>query len=328
MNWKLKAHSMALLSRIPGGKWIYHKMQACLGTNRLPADEGVARAAEIVELIHEAGRSPLDAVFVEIGTGWRPFLPFLLHLVGAKRIISFDINRWLSRAYAFETHLALAHHLDAIALRLGIQPGLVHDRYDRVNRLAHDLPSLLKAFCLEYRCPGDARQTGLPDASIDFVCSSNVLEHIPPNVLREIHHESARILRPGALAVHRFNPGDHFTVIDGSITAVNFLRYSEQQWWWYGGTGLSYHNRLRCLQHRQLLDEAGFSVLIDRVRIDHRALDSIRRNELVIHPDFDQFTPEQLAADYMWVVGIRPDTVGHLAQNASPTAAGSWTPLE
>jgi SAM-dependent methyltransferase len=328
MNWKLKAHAMALLSRFPGGSHIYHKVQACLRSNHLPADEGVARAVEIAELIREAGGTPEDGVYVEIGTGWRPFLPFLLYLAGARRVISFDVNPWLNRAYAFETYRALADHLDTIANRLHLSPNRVRARYHRVASLANDLTSLLSAFGLEYRCPADARQTGLADQSIDFVCSSNVLEHIPPTTLRQIHHESARILRPGGLAIHRFNPGDHYSSVDASITGVHFLRYSERQWHWYGGSGLSYHNRLRCIQHRHLLEEAGFAVLIDRVRMDQHALDLLKRQKVAIHPDFARFSHEQLAADYMWVVGMRPATIPLSDKNRTSAHLGSGLPVE
>jgi SAM-dependent methyltransferase len=310
MNWKLKAHTLALLSRLPWGSRIYHTCQARFGTNQLDADESVHRALEIVQLIREAGRDPFNGVYVEIGTGWRPFLPFLLRLLGADRIITFDVNRWLTEAYAQETFQALESRLPAIAEQLGLGVSDLQKRYQVAARRSKE--GLLQAFEVEYRCPADARRTGLANGSVDFVCSSNVLEHVPPEILREIHEESIRILRPGGLAVHRFNPGDHASHIDSSATAVNFLRYSGRQWHWYGGSGLGYHNRLRCIQHQSLLEAAEFSVLIKRVRIDSASVDAIRSGKQTVHPDFAGFLPEELAADYMWLVGMRPqnDHVG------------------
>jgi SAM-dependent methyltransferase len=308
MNWKLKAHLLALVSRTPGGKAIYHRAQSWAGTNRLGPAEGLARAAEIVEMVREAGRDPCRGTYLEVGTGWRPYLPFLLYLVGAERVMTLDVNPWLTEAYAFETYWGLEGQIESVAQRLGLDAGVLRERYQAAASAGRDLERLLKACRIEYRCPADARGTGLEGGSVDFVCSSNVLEHIPPDVLRDIHRESHRVLRPGGLAVHRFNPQDHFSTVDRSITGVNFLRYSERAWHWYGGSGLSYHNRLRCVQHRKLMEEAGLAVVTDRARIDRRALAAIQNNQAPIHPDFAAYTPEELAADYMWVVAQRAPT--------------------
>ncbi|HEV2946649.1 MAG TPA: class I SAM-dependent methyltransferase [Gemmataceae bacterium] len=305
MNWKLKAHALALLSRVPGGKRAYHFLQSQLGTNKLDADESIRRAAEVVDMIRQAGERECRSVCLEIGTGWRPFLPFILCLADAEKVITIDINRWLNNSYGQETYRALAGQLGLISNRLGLAVTGVRERY-QVAAHAKDLTSLLEAMRTEYRCPADARHTELLPASVDFVCSSNVLEHVSPGVLRDIHVESMRILRPGGLAVHRINPGDHFSHVDRSVTGVHFLRYSSDQWYWLGGSGLAYHNRLRSVQHQRLLEAAGFSILSSRVRIDPRSLEEITTGRQPIHSDFVHFAPEELAADYMWLVGRRP----------------------
>jgi hypothetical protein len=110
------------------------------------------------------------------------------------------------------------------------------------------------------------------------------------------------LLKSGGLAVHRFNPGDHFASVDKSITTANFLRFSEADWKWYGGSGLSYHNRLRCTEHAGLLESAGMRVVHSAVRTDQRAVQAIRSGDLKVHPDYSEFTAEELSADYMWIV--------------------------
>jgi SAM-dependent methyltransferase len=306
MNWKLKAHILAFLSRFPGGRKAYHSLQTILGTNKPDSDEYLSRALEIVEMIREAGQEPCNGSFFEIGTGWWPFVPFLMYLVGASKVISYDVNPWLNHCYAMETFRALGNHLPFISNRLGLDLKSLQERYN-VGSKGNDLGTLLQAFRVDYQCPGDARKTDLPDKSIDFVCSSNVLAHIPLDILRDIHRESWRILRPGGLAVHRIGPSDQFCIGDRSITSANFLRYSHRQWYWYGGSGLAYQNRLRCVQHCQLLKEAGFSIIIDRIRIDSNALEAIRTGKQPVHPDFASFTPEELSASYLWLVGRRPN---------------------
>ncbi|MEO1997625.1 MAG: hypothetical protein ABGZ17_20380, partial [Planctomycetaceae bacterium] len=119
------------------------------------------------------------------------------------------------------------------------------------------------------------------------------------------HSESKRVLKPGGLVVHRFNPEDHFAESDWTITGVNCLRYTARQWYWYGGSGLAYHNRLRCVEHRELVEQVGLHTVISRVRTNHRALRAIESGAIKVAPEFARFTAEELASDYMWLVGER-----------------------
>ena len=48
----------------------------------------------------------------------------------------------------------------------------------------------------------------------------------PPPIWPDCTLEAKRVLRPGGLAVHRFNPQDHFARRRPSITGANFLRFS------------------------------------------------------------------------------------------------------
>lgn len=320
MNWKIKAHLLAVTSRLPGGKDAYHLAQRLAGTNRLQAEESLRRCFEVVDLIRAGGQDVSGAKVVEIGTGWRPFLPMVLRLAGAERIVTFDVNPWLTHRYAIETCDAIAARLEKIADRLGFEQSAVQDRYATARKHDQTLEGLLTGFSIEYRCPADARRTGLEAGTMDVVCSTNVLEHIPGDMLTEIHNESFRVLSSGGISVHRIDPGDHFRLVDGSITGANFLRYSKDEWHWYGGSGLSYHNRLRCVEHRRLLESSGFNVPVERIRTDERAAAAIRSGELSVHEDFRHFTPEELAGDLIAVVGVKPNSAGTFsARNGQPS---------
>jgi hypothetical protein len=295
MHWKWKAHLLALVSRMPKGEQVYHLGQRLLGTNRLHAAESVQRAMASVALIREGGGHIAGSTCLEIGTGWRPFLPFILSLLGAERVTTWDVHPWLTRRYAQETSQALEPFLDQIAREADVSAAMVHKRYQRANRLAGSLRDLLEQYKVDYRCPADAANTSLCEESVDVVCSTNVLEHIPPDVLSGIHRESERILKSEGVAVHRIDPSDHFRFVDRSITGANFLQFSAEEWHWYGGSGLGYHNRLRCVEHREMMEAAGFAIVCDHRRRDEQALENIWQRALLVHKDFSRFSPEELA---------------------------------
>lgn len=282
-------------------------IQSLCGTNRLPPQEGLARALEIVQMAQNAGLSIEDARCVEIGTGWRPYVPILLQLIGAEKTTSFDINPWLTFEFAHETLLALGERTPEILATSETNEALLQTRFEKALVSANSLDELLQTLGIDYKCPGDARDTDFAPNEIDLVCSSNVLEHVSKDDLLAIHKESLRILRPGGIIVHRFNPADHFSFVDKKITTVNFLRFSESEWHWLGGSGLSFHNRLRCKQHLDLIRTAGFEIVSSRERLDHRALESLRAGQIRLHSDYTGFSAEELAADYMWVVARRPE---------------------
>jgi hypothetical protein len=266
----------------------------------------LGRVFELVHLIREADEPIEGATIVEIGTGWRPFVPFVLALGGAKRIVTIDVNPWLSKAYAWETWRSLRDSLPEIAAHCRLPENLVQDRYLSVPEEIETLEELLAPLGIEYVYPGDARSTGLPEGSVDVVLSSNVLEHIPREVQADIHRETRRILKPRGIAAHRFNPQDHFATVDPAITNVNFLRYSSARWRWYGGSGLAYHNRLRAPDYRRMFNDAGLNVEICRERIDERSLRVLQAGVLRVHKEFRNYTMEELAVDYMWTVCRKP----------------------
>jgi SAM-dependent methyltransferase len=348
MHWKLKAHALAILSRMPGGRRLYHRLQRQLGTNTLDVERDLNRAFELVELIRQSGHRIEGAVCLEIGTGWRPFVPIVLALGGARRVITLDVNPWLTFDYAWETWRALEPELSEVAAHLGLPESEVRDRYAAVNastrlprnwKNAHGSPAtngskpagrlsdLLGPLKIEYVYPGDARATDLDAESVDIVLSSNVLEHIPRDVQEEIHRESLRVLRPGGISVHRFNPQDHYSTVDPALTHGNFLRYSSREWHWYGGSGLAYHNRLRSRDYREMLQQAGFEIAVCRERVDERTLQAIRSGQLPVHEEFCRYTLEELAVDYIWIACEKPRTTGERGGVSPPIRASFSTRL-
>src|SRR5262245_2804354 len=133
MHWKTKAHLLAVLSRMPLGERVYRRMQRIAGTNRLNVSESLARCVEVVNLAHEAGYDSAGGTIVEIGTGWRPFLPLIFSLLGAKRIITFDIHPWMTGRYLKETCQALEARIEDLAEELDVDAQPMRARFEEAR---------------------------------------------------------------------------------------------------------------------------------------------------------------------------------------------------
>jgi len=97
----------------------------------------------------------------------------------------------------------------------------------------------------------------LEDASVDYVCSYNVFEHLrsPETTINEVF----RILKRGGKAIHSIDLRDHYFNLD-SAKSFNCLRYSDDAW-----DAMTFHrsvyvNRLRVSEWIRLHLAAGFSI--------------------------------------------------------------------
>lgn len=303
-HWKLKAHALATLSRAPGGPHLYRWATSRRAARGPDVDEMLARGLDLLGMIDEVGASVAGRDCLEIGTGWCPWVPLLLVLKGARTVLTIDVNEYLTLRSAIATTSRLVARADRAAAATALSTDHIRARLTPALE-SRTLAQWLSAVGISY-VVADIATLSRPSATADFVFSSNVLEHVPPDGLRRIHRESARLLRPNGLAVHRFNPEDHFRQFDGSITGANFLQFSEQEWHWLGGSGLAYHNRLRCPEHRRLMVEAGLEIVWERTREDVAAREAIEAGRLPVHEAFRHMSPKDLSDDYMWIVASNP----------------------
>ena len=125
------------------------------------------------------------------------------------------------------------------------------------------LKELEERFGIEYLAPRDARATGLPDASVDFVSSTDVCEHVPEEDLAAIFRECFRLLRRGGVFSCRIDLQDHYAYFDRSLSKYNFLRYSDRAWS-VVNSPLHFQNRLRSPDYLRLLREAGLELVVER----------------------------------------------------------------
>jgi SAM-dependent methyltransferase len=190
-------------------------------------------------------------------------------LAGVRLQHLYDLRRYFRDKWLKAIPFELADYLDQISATAGLDSTEVRQRYQSI---AHgvslfDLPNL----GIIYNAPCDASHTHLPPASVDVVTTSEVLEHVQPEVIPQLLREWKRILKPGGLMSHTIDLADHFQQFDQDLSPVNFLRFSERTWRCLA-SGLAYCNRLREGQYLEMFADAGFSVLHLESTPDPRAL--------------------------------------------------------
>ena len=303
MLWQIKAGALAMLSRTPGGRPLYSRAKRLTASWMLDGDEMLDRATDLLALYRRYAPASPPSACLEIGTGWTPIVPLLLRASGVQRVVTLDVNRWLSVSSARATARTVRQAWQRLQPQL---PWPATDDGAWLDRAAcaPTLSQWVSITGITYECVADTRRTGLESETMDAVFSSNVLEHVPTGVLPDLHAETRRLVRPGGLIVHRLNPQDHFGRRDRGVTGANFLQYSSAQWNALCG-GLAYHNRLRCVQHLSMIEAAGLTIVSRQTRSDPRAQAAIESGRLRVHPEFARFTVPELTDDYLWVVATR-----------------------
>ena len=308
MHWRVKGIVQKALGVLPGGNALHYALQRQFGGLRDFPREFASKVEDwtiMAAHLRDAGRPIAGARFLEIGTGWYPTFPLACHLAGAKRVLSFDLNRHLKPELTQACIAGLGEHLEAITAATGEPLQAVRDRYDRLRAHAdpaHDLAGATAGVVL-YRAPADASRTGLDPGAVDVVFSNSVLEHVPPQVIRAIYDEARRVLAPGGIMFHSVNCGDHYAYVDRRLNQLHYLRYSDRAWSFWNNAFL-YQNRLRA--HRFVDDavEAGFDIVLNTATARPERLQQLRAIPLA--RQFAHIPPEQLCITSVDFIGRVP----------------------
>lgn len=311
MHWRIKAMVQNAAGLLPeqAGLAMYYLMQRSFGALRGYSPSRRADAAVgIFDHLRKLHAEPAGGTFFEVGTGRVPVVPLLLWLMGAKRTITVDLNRYLS------TSLTLAAMRQIAAQQNDIR-GLLGERLviDRLACLQRQLDSagrrpiieVLADLGIDYRAPSDAAHTGIEDGGVDFHVSYTVLEHVAEASIRSILSEGRRMLAPTGLAVHFIDYSDHFSHSDGSIDAIHFLRFEDRQWQTLAGNRFMYANRLRDDDFLKIAQETGFTVQCHEPRLDAEILEKLRRKASPLASRFRDKPVPVLATTNAWLV-LRP----------------------
>lgn len=306
MNWVLKAHLQRLAARLPGGRSTYYIGQRLVGGMRnFSIKSKTGQWGRLVSGLDQSSVHVESARALEIGTGWAPIIPLLFWLSGQDRCDAYDVTQLLRPALVEATAQQLVD-----LCRTSAQPEITARFVPQRVALLQELvikktPAmvLLQQCGIHYHAPADASASGLANASLDLVYSNTVLEHVPQPTIAALFAEAFRVLRPGGVMVHLIDLSDHFAHADPSITSINFLQFSEQQFARYN-TIFCYQNRLRPRAYEQMVKDQGFKILYWVPKLNERALEALPT--LSISADFTGHSLEELCTSSICVVAQRP----------------------
>lgn len=311
MHWKLKAKIQNAVSLLPSSLSyeVYYWIQRHFGGLRRLDPGRLATGIETWKRIQEQGYTPSGKVFLEVGTGKVPLVPLAYWLMGAKRIITIDLNPYLKEELIAESLRYISDNQGEVFSLFG---SLVDKtRFDELlefGRKSEIAASEFLDLCqMNYIAPGDAADTGLPDQSIDFHTSHAVFEHIPPSVLRKILKEGNRIIRNNGLFINLIDYSDHFSYSDKNISRMNFLQYSDDAWERYAGNRYMYMNRLRHDDFIELFESVGHRIVEASPNIDQRSLEFLRSGNLHLSERFSSKPEEVLACATAWIITQKHD---------------------
>jgi SAM-dependent methyltransferase len=301
MNWRLKALTSSILSLLPGGERLHYLCQRRI-TKTLPTPDEAAlartnQALEQLEILGRHGcRSVGDATLYEFGAGADLLVPLTYWMLGAGSQILIDRN--------FLARRELINHTVAQLRSLRAKIGAARGPSRPCGDDEEPREFLREAFSIDHRAPVDAAHTGLGKSTVDYVTSTNTLEHIPAAAIPGVLRECRRIIRPEGVACFRIDYRDHYSDVDSKISIYNFLRYPDLAWRLYNST-LHYQNRLRHHDYLALIESAGFKV-IQEIKFGASAANIELVHSMRLAAQFRlRYTPEQLAVSGA-LLSLRP----------------------
>jgi SAM-dependent methyltransferase len=303
LGWRQKARVMQVCASVPWGDRFYRRIQRSFGRLRDDPRPAFRGQIELARWFLQAGR-PIDGrSFLEVGTGHLPLVPVGFFLCGAERVRTVDLHRRLEWGLLGRALRWIARHPDEVgSLFAGVVASTtVQRRLELVARTYREPVRFLAEAGIEYLAPCDAARTGLPEGSVDGHFSRAVLEHIGPPALREVLAEARRLIAPDGVALHFVDLHDHFQSQDPSITRINFLQFSEEEWLKLAGNEFAYCNRLRIRDLLDLFREVGFEVMRHETRVDGASLEALRAG-FQVHDRFRSYPPEELCTTELRVL--------------------------
>jgi SAM-dependent methyltransferase len=311
VNWKWKARIQNVVAAMPMSDRVYYAMQRTVGSlkrGRSNPLEWFDAGLSMAKWVKSAGSEVAGKRILEVGTGRNVCVPTALWLCGAEQVVTVDLNTYLSEALVLESLEYVRRNQERVSQMFGPEAGAsgFKERFRQLLGFSGSLSDYLRLTKTKYLAPADATRLDFSDQSFDLHVSHAVFEHIPPDAIRGILSEARRLLAPQGLVLHIIDPSDHFSHDDASITAVNFLQFSEREWEKWAGNKFMYHNRLRGYEYVDLFEQAGARILRRKFAVDEPSL-AMLQNGFRLDGRFSQVDPQELAVRGLILMGTFSD---------------------
>lgn len=307
MKWRQKSLIQNLVAKLPSNLsyTAYYFLQRKFGGLRSinPTSRLIA-GIKIAQHIYKHGGLVESKRFLEIGTGHQINLPLALWLCGASEIVTVDLNPYLKAELVFEDLSYMRHHPQEIRRLFDDVPQsrpFFTARFRQLIAPESDLQRLLARTNIRYLAPVDTACLNFESQSVDYHVSFTVLEHIPPKTLENILIEGKRLLRPDGLFIHYIDFSDHFSHSDNSISSINFLQFTDEEWERLAGNRYMYHNRLRVDDFADLFKSIGLKILFMAPGLDEKALAELKQG-FPLHERFRNKDARTIATGGAWIV--------------------------
>jgi SAM-dependent methyltransferase len=296
MRWQTKAKIMKACALLPAGGGIYRFIQKTFGRLKAAPMARIPMQVEMAQWILDMDSEVEGKTFFEVGTGHIPIVPIGFFLCGAEKVITVDLHKRLDLGILEKSLVWMAEKRDEI---WGYYDGIAErsdfdKRMNLIKRLKGMPENFLSEANIQYIAPSDAAKGGLPDASVDYHISTTVFEHIPGQDIKRILKEAKRVLKEDGVAIYFIDLSDHFQHQDKSITKINFLQYSENEWNRIAGNEFAYCNRLRASDYFTLFKEVGFDVYRCETKEDDETRKSLE-DGFTVDSVFENYRLDDLA---------------------------------
>ena len=306
MRWWVKAGIEWGLAHVPCGQHIHEQLRNRFGeVASLERCSRFQNADCLLKKTLDHTGSLANLHVVELGTGWVPVVPLVYLLAGAK-METYDVSPLVRRNH-------FVRCLREIELRIGdyAKTSQVTESFMRERLVLIRNETVLESAATildgAYRAPVDTRYLPYNDSKVDVVISNLVLQCIPKQLIEGTLRETARILKPGGLAIHRVNLSDEYSNSDPRRGDLEFLRFSNKTWNRFFDHSLKHLNRLRFCEFMELFESCGLKVVQCDKQVDWDSQRLLRKTGVA--REFRHFGWEELLTISFDVVLRKPSAI-------------------
>jgi hypothetical protein len=240
LPWPAKIAAKLVLARLP----VPHRVWKRLGVFEHSGYSAPDYYVEVVLRHCNMVRPTGPFTCLELGPGETLASALVMAALGAERTYLVDVGKFA------ETDLATYHGVAQMLRQQGLEAPEILG--------ARNLEDMLDRCRAVYLTEGVASLRKLTSASVDFIWSHAVLEHVRRRDFVDVVEELHRIARPESLSSHVVDLEDH---LSGSL---NSLRFTDRLWEsnLFASSGF-YTNRLRYREMLEIFRRAGFTVVKD-----------------------------------------------------------------